>query len=36
MIKGTKMGVLLGSLYIIGFLAVGHYTMPIPVFRKFC
>lgn len=33
--KGTKIGVLLGGLYIGGFLVVGHYMMPLEVFKKY-
>lgn len=33
--KGSKIGVVLGGLYVLGFLAVGHYTMPIEVFKKY-
>ena len=33
--KGTKIGVLLGGLYIGGFLLVGHYMMPLYVFKKY-
>jgi hypothetical protein len=33
--KGSKIGFMLGGLYIAGFLIVGNYTMPIKTFKKY-
>lgn len=33
--KGSKIGVVLGGLYIVGFLVVGYYMMPIHIFKKY-
>jgi hypothetical protein len=34
--KGSAIGGMIGGAYMIGFLIVGYYTMPIPVFKKYC
>ena len=34
--KGTQYGVLLGGIYLTGFLAAGYYLLPLSTFRKYC
>jgi len=34
--KGSVVGSLVGGAYVVGFVIVGYYTMPIPVFKKYC